>query len=265
MGKIKIKKSELDRIIKEEALKFKKALTLKKELSNVEKQLKQLNEVEAGEKEEPTGGGNLTAAETQFVKDKFQHKAKFHNPEKNPNTMMEDDEDIEDTDLDVDVDTDVDADVDADSDTIDKTAVLKAIEDLKMALNLHGVSDESEEGEESEEDETNGEEVGDEDTEFEFDADDNEGGEDIEDDEVGEEAEEEVDELNPSKDNPQGEYTVTKENLDEPIEGGSPIQKADGDDVNDNMKKVNNIKAAGDTLMESEKRRMAVLAGIMKG
>src|ERR1035437_3372056 len=156
MGKIKIKKSELDRIIKEETLKFKQAIVLKEELKKINGEIKKLNEVEAGATEAPTGGANLTAAETQFVKDKFQHKAKFHNPEKNPNTMMEDAEDIED------VDADLESDVESDS--IDKSAVLKAIEDLKMALNLHG-------GDESEEGEANGEEVGDDDEEFEFDND----------------------------------------------------------------------------------------------
>lgn len=242
MGKIKITKSELDRIIKEEALKFKKALILKKELVNVEKQLKQLNEVEAGENEAPTGGDNLTAAETQFVKDKFQHKAKFHNPAKNPNTMMEDEtEDIEDTDLEV----DMEVDTDVDSDTIDKAAVLNAIEDLKMALNLHGASED--ETTEDSEKEVNGEEIEDGDEEFEFDSE----SDDNESEEVGnsEESEEEVEideynELNPSEDpkNPAGEYTVKKENVDEPLENKEE-----------------------DTLMESEKRRMAVLAGIIKG
>ena len=261
MAKIKITKSELDRIIKEEALKFKKAIILKKELANVEKELKQLNEVEAGKDIAPTGGENLSNTKTQFV-DVAQKAPKFHNPSKNPHTMMEDDADIEDTE--VDIDSDVDSDVDGD--TIDKAAVLSAIEDLKMALNLHGVSDESEESEEEEsEEETNGEEVGDEDTEFEFDSEEDEEGENGE-----EESEEEIEEGGYSEEhqNPDtGEVhqTVQKENLEEPIEGGTPVQKADEDDVNDNMKKDTHVKAAGDTLMESEKRRMAILAGIMKG
>ncbi len=250
MGKIRITKSELDRIIKEEALKFKKAIALKKELANVQEQLKQLNEVEdSGKSVNPVG--NLKPAETQAFPGKTtQTKPKFHNPEKNPNTMMEDEADIE--------DTEVDIDSDVDSDTIDKAAVLSAIEDLKMALNLHGVSDESEESEEGEEseEETNGEEVGDEDAEFEFDSEDEEG-----ENEEGEEGEEESHE-DMEEDNSED---VMEENLEEPIEGGSPIQKAEEDNVNDNMKKDNHIKAAGDTLMESEKRRMAILAGIMKG
>jgi hypothetical protein len=251
MGKISIKKSDLDRIIKEEALKFKKAFTLKKELANIQEQLKQLNEVEAGANEAPTGGDNLTAAETQFVKNLAAQKApKFHNPSKNPNTMMEDDEDIED--VDTDIDTDVDSEMDTDGDTIDKSAVLNAIEDLKMALNLHGASEEGE----GEEVEANGD-VDADDTEFEFDGDD-------ETEEAGDDVVDGEEESGESEEGVEAESGIV-ENLEEPIEGGSVVQNADEDDVNDNMKKDTLVKAAGDTLMESEKRRMAVLAGIMKG
>ncbi len=260
MGKIKITKSELDRIIKEEALKFKKAISLKKELANVEKELKQLNEVEAGKDVAPTGGDNLSNTKTQFV-NVSQKAPKFHNPSKNPNTMMEDDADIED------VDMEVDSVEDTDGDTIDKAAVLSAIEDLKMALNLHGDSVESAESEEGEEMETNGEEVGDEDEEFEFDSEEGEGEgeEETEEDEEIEEGGYKGETHQDEEGNVVTADDVVEENLEEPIEGGSPIQKANEDDVNDNMEKDTRVKAAGDTLMESEKRRMAVLAGIMKG
>ncbi len=170
--------------------------------------------------------------------------------------MMEDEEEIQDTDADL----DVDVDVDTDSDTIDKSAVLQAIEDLKMALNLHGVANDQEE--ESGEIEPNGEEVGDDDTEFEFDGD----SEENEEPNDGEEIEE-----GGYKETHQDEKgnVVTpddvKENLEEPIDGKSVVQNADGDTVNDNMKKDTHVKQGGDTLMESEKRRMAVLAGIVKG
>jgi hypothetical protein len=258
MGKIKITKSELDRIIKEEALKFKKAISLKKELANVEKELKQLNEVEAGKDVAPTGGDNLSNTKTQFV-NVSQKAPKFHNPSKNPNTMMEDDADIED------VDMEVDSVEDTDGDTIDKAAVLSAIEDLKMALNLHSDSGESAESEEDEEMETNGEEVGDEDEEFEFDSEEGEGEEESEEDEEIEEGGYKGETHQDEEGNIVTADDVVEENLEEPIEGGSPIQKANEDDVNDNMEKDTRVKAAGDTLMESEKRRMAVLAGIMKG
>ena len=263
MGKIKIKKSELDRIIKEETLKFKQAIVLKEELKKINGELKQLNEVEAGADEAPTGGDNLTAAETQFVKNLASQKApKFSTKNGNPNLKMEDDVegDIEDTDLDTDMD------LDTDSESINKADVLKAIEDLKMALNLHG-GDESEESEEIENDEleANGEEVGDDDEEFEFDggeegSEDVEGGEDVEDSEV-----EDIEEggYKESHQDPAiGEVVTTEEdvneNLEEPIEGKTPVQAAKQDDVNDNMEKVN-------TLMEAERKRMAILAGIMKG
>jgi len=256
MAKIKIKKSDLDRIIKEETTKFKKAIILKKELASIKKQLNQLNEVEAGGSEEPTGGSNLTPAETQFVKDKFQHKPKFHNPSKNPNTMMEDDEEIEDTEIE---DTDMNLDTDVDDDgKIDKAAVLSAIEDLKMALNLSGDA-----GDEGLEDAGSVEDLGSE-----------EGVEEPEEGEIegSEEAEvtdKESDEEN-TEDNEEGDESFefeeegVQENLEEPIVGKTPVQNAQQDNVNDNMEKTNDPKAGG-TLMESEKKRMAVLAGIIKG
>lgn len=249
MAKIQIKKSDLDRIIKEETTKFKKAITLKKELVSIQKQLKQLNEVEAGQEVESPG--------KPFVGK--QHKPKFHNPAKNPHTMMEDgnEEEIQDTDLDVD---NVDADMDdagvegvEDNGTIDKAAVLSAIEDLKMALNLHDEAEvEDLEGVESIDGEV-------EDTES------------IDGEIESEEGQEENGEETNSEEDEEGDETFefeeeggVQENLEEPIEGKSPIQNSDEDDVNDNMKKTNHPQAGG-TLMESEKRRMAILAGIVKG
>jgi hypothetical protein len=259
MGKIKIKKSELDRIIKEEALKFRKAISLKKEIASIEKELKQLtegtiDEVEAGEM-------HKISSDTGF--EGKQAKPKFHNPAKNPNTMMEDgSEDIED------VDMDVDSDEDMNSDKIDKAAVLSAIEDLKMALHLHGAGEEDMEGAEGEEgmeDGAEGEE-GMEGAEGEEGAKEANSEEDEEGDEIFEFEEEGKKEHAGAKvDGQPTEEGSVKEGLDEPIEGGSVVQVAKGDDINDNMKKDSHVKEAGDTLMESEKRRMAVLAGIMKG
>jgi hypothetical protein len=240
MGKISIKKSDLDRIIKEEALKFKKAITLKKELKNIEAQLKQLNECDVNEVE--AGQMHKIPSSTGFEGE--QAKPKFHNPEKNPNTMMEDEEEI------TDVDLDTDSDEDVDDGKIDKASVLSAIEDLKMALNLHGEA-ESEEVEGGEGEEANGEEVGSDDEEYEFDGDSESEGT-----EGSEEGNEEIDE-NKKKE--------VKENLDEPIEGKSVAQHAEQDNVSDDMHKDNHVKEENDTLMESEKKRMAVLAGIIKG
>lgn len=236
MGKIKIKKSELDRIIKEETLKFKQAIVLKEELKKINSELKQLNEVEAGADEAPTGGDNLTAAETQFVKNLASQKApKFSTKNGNPHLKMEDDVDgdIEDTDLDVDMD----------SESINKADVLKAIEDLKMALNLHG-GDESEE-EMNDELEANGEEVGDDDEEFEFDGEEVDGeevdGEEVDGEEVeGDDETEDAEEIE--------EYDETHQ---DPATG----------EIHQTVQK----ESEGDTLMESERKRMAILAGIMKG
>lgn len=255
MGKIKIKKSELDRIIKEETLKFKQAIVLKEELKKINGELSQLNEVEAGADEAPTGGDNLTAAETQFVKDLASQKApKFSTKNGNPHLKMEDDaEEIEDLDADIDLDND-----DADTDSINKADVLKAIEDLKMALNLHG----GDESEESDELEANSEEVGDDDEEFEFDGEVEDVEGDVEDVEGG--VEDEIEEggyTGETHQDADGNVVTAddvNENLEEPIEGETPAQEAKQDTVNDNMEKVN-------ALMESERKRMAILAGIMKG
>ncbi len=237
MGKITIKKSELDKIIKEEALKFRKALSLKKELGNVEKELKQLNEVEAGAEIESPG---------KPFQGK-QHKANFHNPAKNPHTMMEDEaENIEDTEI----DTEVDVDVDSSSDTIDKAAVLSAIEDLKMALNLHGVSDV--ESSEEESIENNGEEIGDDDQEFEFDS---EEGENEEGEEEAE-GEEEIEE---------GGYNETHQDEKGNVVNADDVQENVEESMEEKTEEVAQPKSSEDTLMESEKRRMAVLAGIVKG
>lgn len=219
MAKIQIKKSELDRIIKEETLKFKKAITLKKELKNIEEQLKKLNE--CGVNEVEAGEMHKISSDTGFKG--AQAKPKFHIPSKNPNTMMEDGtEEIED----LDVDTDSEGVEDG---KIDKAAVLSAIEDLKIALNLHG--DAEEEGEEDITVDSEEEAI---------------------EDEEGQPEEEESEELN-SEEDEEGDETFefeeneVKGNVEEPV-----APKAEEDEE-------------GDTLMESEKRRMAVLAGIIKG
>jgi hypothetical protein len=254
MGKISIKKSELDKIIKEETLKFKKAIALKGELKKIQNELDQLNEcdvneVQAGEvvksKGLPYEGG--------------QHKPKFATKNGNPHLKMEDsEEEITDTDADID-----DVDTDSDSDSISKADVLKAIDDLKMSLGIHGgemapVGDD-EAGEESSEE---GSEEGSEE--------DSEGGNSEEGSEEGDEIfefEEEGKMENapaaPAMEEVKEEGAI-QEDLEEPIEGKSVVQNADEDTVNDNMKKDTHVKAGGN-LMEAEKLRMAQLAGIIKG
>lgn len=246
MAKISITKKELDKIIQEEAVKFKKALTLKNELKKIQAEIKQLNEVQAGPPMSAQANGGVHAG---------QKTPKFSTKKGNPYLKMEDNEeevlDTVDTDTDMDMtDTEIPAEVgaDVDSDTVSKADIWQAIEDLKMALNLHAgentedteeVSDtetletpEEETAEETEE--VPAEENGEENTES-------------EDDEVFEFEEKEI-----------------AENLEGPIEGGSPVQHAAEDTVNDNMSKSKHPEQAG-TLMETEKKRMSVLAGIVKG
>ena len=61
---MKIKKSELQELIREEAIKFKKALELKKELKEVEKQL---SEVYAGDTMSPEKQGGVHAGQKKPV------------------------------------------------------------------------------------------------------------------------------------------------------------------------------------------------------
>lgn len=238
MGKINIKKSELDRIIKEEAMKFTKALTLKKEMKNIEEQLKQLNECGVNEVQ---AGADIESPGKPY--EGTMKKAEFHNPAKNPNTMMEDNEDIEDTDIDAADDTDIE------SDTINKADVLKAIEDLKMALHLHG-ADEAEEETDSVEDIADGADT------------DEPNAEEGEEDEIFEFTEE-------GKEEPKVDENTVQEEVGDKgvkaIEGKSVVQNATEDTTVDNMKKDTHVKEEGEALMETEKKRMAVLAGLIKG
>jgi len=250
MAKISITKKELDNIIQEEAAKFKKALALKGELKRIQTELKQLNEnsvneVVAGENMDPNVSGGVHAG---------QKKANFSTKKGNPYLKMEEsEEEVVDTPVDTDTDmdmtdTEVPVDTEVGGDNLSKAAVWQAIEDLKMALNLHDGEDED---------------VTDVDVDAEIPADDT-----AADDEVAAEIPTEDGGNEESEDDEVFEFEEKEisENAEEPIEGGTPVQHAQQDTVNDNQKKVSHPEASGD-LMESEKKRMAVLAGIkiMKG
>ena len=83
MAKISISKKQLDKIIQEETENINKALTLKKELRRIQSELKQLNEVQAGEPMDPKASGGVHAG---------QKKAKFSTKKGNPYLQMEDNE-----------------------------------------------------------------------------------------------------------------------------------------------------------------------------
>jgi len=243
MGKITITKSELSRIIKEEALKFKKAITLKGELDKINSELKKLNENE--EISEVTAGSEMNATENGGVH-AGQRKPNFSTKNGNPSLKMEDEEEI--TDVEADVETD--ADMDVDSDTVSKADLVKALDDLKMALGLiEGPADDMSPEEAP-----------------------IEGGDDLENDEPANEEGDEIFEFDTESSKkeegaPKMEECGIKENLDEPIEGESVVQNATEDKVNDNMKKDTHVSENTEvnSLMESEKKRMAQLAGIVKG
>jgi hypothetical protein len=248
MAKIRIPKKELDNIIQEEATKFKKALELKSELKRIQSELKQLNEgeineVQAGENMDPKANDGVHAG---------QKKPKFSTKKGNPFLKMEETEEevIDNPPVDVDTDmdmTDTEVPADTDSDSLSKAAVWQAIEDLKMALNLHDNDD-------------NGEVDSEEVAEVPVEAD-----EEVTDVEATEETPEETENEESEEDEVfEFEENQVSENKEEPIEGGTPAQHADEDTVNDNMDKVSHPEAAGN-LMEAEKKRMAILAGIMKG
>ena len=120
---MKITKSQLKAIIKEEALKFKRAVELKKELAEIEQQL---NEVKAGEVMAKDG---VHAGQKKPV---FASKG-------NPNLKMEDGAEEAEIDVDMPVDSDVAADIAVDTEvpaeaidsiTITKAEVLDAIANL---------------------------------------------------------------------------------------------------------------------------------------
>jgi len=268
---MKISKSQLKAIIKEEALKFKRAVELKKELAEIEKQL---NEVKAGEVMATDG---VHAGQKKAI---FTSKG-------NSNLKMEDgDIESDEVDIDVpvdgieDVDADVTVDADIDSvagDTISKEAVKNAIEALEAQLGISEPGEEVEAGTSDEE--------GDE--EFEFDASEigdeagEESGEEAE-TETDEEGEEEIEEYGdehqvatkdavqsmPVGEDESSEEETVKENLDEPIEGNSVAQVAKDSSVDDGMEKDKHVKEGAEiqeTIAEAEKKRMAFLAGILKG
>ena len=121
---MKITKSQLKAIIKEEALKFKKATILKKELAEIEKQL---NEVKAGAPME-AGTGGVHAG---------QKKPVFATKDGNPNLKMEDG--IEGTaDVDMDMDTEVPTETTEGGEMMSKDEVRSAIHDLEVSLGLSG-------------------------------------------------------------------------------------------------------------------------------
>lgn len=122
---MKITKAQLKELIKEEALKIKKEIELKKELTEIDKQL---NEVYAGEEMEPGESGIHSG----------QKKAVFTTKNDNPHLKMEEDE----------MGDEVEGEMDMNEETVDKEDVKAAIEDLEKTL---GVSDEAEDEEEGEE------------------------------------------------------------------------------------------------------------------
>lgn len=198
--------AELDKLINEEAEKFRKVLLLKKEHDEIKKELAVLNEVKAGDVMDTEG---VHAGQKEAV---------FATKDGNPNLKMEDEEIIDDSDIDA--ATDVEE---------DKDAVFKAIEDLKVALeNILG-KDETEETEdevEKEEDILNGE---------------------------GENQEIAADESEKEEGDKVVEFEVKQEEVKTECE---MTDAAATEDKKDDTKT---------DLMESEKKRMARLAGIIKG
>jgi hypothetical protein len=117
---MKIKLSELKQIIQEEATRYKKAIELKLELEEINRQL---NEVHAGDvmATDGTSAGQKEPIKTVKSVPGSQSKA------------------IVETGL----ETDTEAEVDNDSEYITKEELARAIEDLKLSLNLPDISDDT--------------------------------------------------------------------------------------------------------------------------
>jgi hypothetical protein len=261
--KITITKKELNSLIMEEAKKFKKALSLKKELASINKQI---NEVHPGGEMAP-GDSGVHAGQRKAV---FATKG-------NPNLRMEDG---------------VEAELGAEEGVPEMSEIERICMDLGKALEakINAIGGGEEAGAEGGE-------------ELEFDANDlgDEADATADADAGAEGAEEEVDEVaakvqgsdgentkapysekseakkpeeecmmetTPAAPVKEGEEATVAENLEEPMEGKTPAQDAKQDTVNDNMEKSKLVAEAVDpkaTLLSEEKKRMAVLAGIIKG
>lgn len=268
---IKIKKSELDKLIMEEALKYKKAISLKKQLTEIEAQLK---EVTVGTEMSP-GPEGYHAGQKKPV---FATKG-------NPNLRMEvGDEGME-------------AEIGAEAPAEEMSPIAKAAADFGQAIadaigggGAGAPEIGGDEELEFDEKDLGGDEVGG--AEGAADEIGSEEGADTEvggaegdaegaDDEVGAE-EDAVDETAGHVEGSDGEnkkapFTakteaakpeeecIVAEDAETPIEGKSPAQAAKQDTVSDNMEKVKNVKESKETLAEAEKKRMAFLAGIIKG
>jgi hypothetical protein len=238
---IKITKSELQNIIKEEAAKFKKAQELKKELKEIETQL---NEVVAGGEMEP-GKDGVHAGQKKPV---FTSKG-------NPNLKMEDSAEEEGAEENA-----------IDDGKVEKAEVLNAIDNLKVALGLVPA-----EGKEDEEIEFDANDLKDETpAEEEAAAEEASSEEESSNEEEEEGAEKEESVMAENKPEEEEEGKKIEENLDEPIEGESVAQVAADSKVDDGMEKDKHVKESVEadkkaSIMESERARMAHLAGIIKG
>jgi hypothetical protein len=247
MAKIKISKADIDRIIKEEAQKFKKVISLKKQLSEIQSELKTLNEVSAGGEMPATdkNGSGVHAGQKRPV---------FHRPKRNPNTLMEDPAEDEITDDVIDSTDEMGGDLEnaGESDSVAKQDILNAIEDMKMALNLIGDSsiDTEEAGEDLEG------------TEGEM-------GEEIPGESDGEEMVADEAPIEGAEEEPTEELYEFEENSDNPIvneiEGISVANQTQENKVDKLYHKVDVKESVSpkNTLLESERKRMMELSGIV--
>ena len=247
--KIIITKKELNGLIMEEAKKFKKALSLKKELASINKQI---NEVHPGGEMAP-GANGVHAGQKKPV---FASKG-------NPNLKMEDG---------------VEDELGGEEGALEMSEIERICMDLGKAIDakiaaVGGGEVAGAEGDENLEFDANdlGDEAdseGEEEVGAEVPA---EGGEEGIEDEVKEAAPATpvaaAAPVAPTEAKSEEECTVA-ENMEEPMEGKTPAQDAKQDTVNDNMEKSKLVAEGTEvkgTLMEEEKKRMAFLAGIMKG
>lgn len=126
MGSIKMTKTELDNLINEEAQKVKKEFLLKKQLNEIEKELKVLKEVHAGADMNPGADGVHAGQKTPVFTKKGSH-------------LVEDDvEDMATADVEPEGNEEMVADEDV---AIEKGKLLDAIKELGKQLNLTGVID----------------------------------------------------------------------------------------------------------------------------
>ena len=230
---MKIKISDVDKMIKEEFQKMMEKKKLSSRLSQINEELSKMDAEDSILNEVEASGMQKTKSATGLVPGE-QHGVKFEKI----GTHLKEDEDAGEGAAEMGLEV---------GEEVNEEPAMGEFEakfaEIGRAIDAKMKGEEAEEAEEAEGEE--GAEMGAE-----------EGGSDedfeeveVSDDDNGSEGEEEIEEYNETHQNPAtGEvhHTVQKESVEEPLEGESVAQMTDADDVNDNMEKDTHVNEGAD-------------------